>query len=286
MTTNDATLQILAAAADDSPLVVSVPHAGTSIPGEDASLLALRGDALLRDADLFVDRLCAGVPALGVPMVRALVSRYVLDINRAPDDIDREVCPGLDGPMRTSARGLVWRTTSDGAAVLVRPLTATELEGRIARIHRPYHDALARLLAERHRRHGFAVLLDAHSMPSTGRMGAVDANVRGDVPRSAARRADIVPGDVRGTSCHPGLSLLVAEHFTAKGFAVSPNDPYMGGFITRSHGRPARGVHAIQLEINRDLYMDEAALRFDEAKAHRLIPHVLSLVVKLKAWRP
>lgn len=277
MTTRDATLEILAADSDDSPLVVSVPHAGTDVPSEDAPLLALEGNALLRDADLFVDRLAAGVPALGVPVLRALVSRYVLDVNRAPDDVDREVCPALDRPTRVSARGLVWRVTTEGAPVLKRPLTAAELEGRIARIHRPYHDALARLLEERRARHGFAVLLDAHSMPSTGRPGHADPG---------ARRADIVPGDVRGTSCHPGVSRLVAEHFEAGGFAVRPNDPYMGGFITRHHGRPARGIHAIQLEMNRDLYMDEDALRFDEAKAAKLVPHVLSLVRKLKVWRP
>ncbi len=262
---------------DDSPLVVSVPHAGTMVPEEDAALLALEGQALLRDADLFVDRLCRDVPSLGVPVVRALVSRYVLDVNRAPDDVDREVCPTLDKPTRVSARGLVWRVSTEGAAVLKRPLTSAELESRIARIHRPYHDALARLLEEKRARHGYAVLLDAHSMPSTGRPGHSDPG---------ARRADIVPGDVRGASCHPGISRVLAEHFEAAGYAVRPNDPYMGGFITRHHGRPARGVHAIQLEINRDLYMDEEALRFDEAKATKLVPHVLAVVRKLKSWRP
>ena len=262
---------------DDSPLVVSVPHAGTMVPVEDAPLLALEGQALLRDADLFVDRLCRDVPAQGVPVVRALVSRYVLDVNRAPDDVDREVCPTVDRPTRVSARGLVWRVTTEGAAVLKRPLTGAELESRIARIHRPYHDALARILEEKRARHGYAVLLDAHSMPSTGRPGHSDPG---------ARRADIVPGDVRGASCHPGISRVLAEHFEATGYAVRPNDPYMGGFITRHHGRPARGVHAIQLEINRDLYMDEEALRFDDIKAAKLVPHVLSVVRKLKTWRP
>jgi N-formylglutamate amidohydrolase len=240
-------------------------------------VLSLEGKALLRDADLFVDRLCAAVPALGVPVLLALVSRYVLDVNRAPDDVDRDVCPALDRPTRVSARGLVWRVTTDGAPVLKRPLTAAELEDRLARIHRPYHDALARLLDERRARYGVALLLDVHSMPSTGRPGHVDAG---------ARRADIVPGDARGASCHPAVSTLVAEHFEKAGFSVRPNDPYMGGFITRHHGRPALGVHAIQLEINRDLYMDEEALRFDEAKASKLIAHLLSLVRTLKTWRP
>jgi N-formylglutamate amidohydrolase len=262
-----------------TPLVVSVPHAGTVVPDEDAPLLALEGAGLLRDADLFVDRLCAGVPALGVPVIRALVSRYVVDVNRAPDDVDREACPELANdrkvtPRGMSARGLVWRLTTDGAPVLKRPLTRAELESRIARIHRPYHEQLAALLEERRARFGFAVLLDCHSMPSTGRPGHSDPG---------ARRADIVPGDVRGTSCAPAVSKLVVDHFERAGFAVRPNDPYMGGFITRSHGRPAKGVHAIQLEINRDLYMDEDALRYDETKAARVIPSLLGVVEKLRA---
>jgi N-formylglutamate amidohydrolase len=260
-----------------SPLVVSVPHAGTLIPAEDAPLLALEGPALLRDADLFVDRLCGDVPALGVTLVRARVSRYVLDVNRAPDDVDRDVCADFDRPTRVSARGLVWRITTDGAPVLKRPLSRAELEDRIRRIHAPYHEALGRLLEERRARFGFAVLLDAHSMPSTGRPGHSDPG---------ARRADIVPGDVRGASCAPSVTRLLIEHFEAQRFQVRPNDPYMGGFITRHHGRPARGVHAIQLEMNRDLYMDEDALRFDDAKAAKLVPHLMSLVSKLKSWKP
>lgn len=269
--------QVLPGESELGPLVVSVPHAGTVVPLEDAPLLALEGQALLRDADLFVDRLCAGVPALGVPVIRARVSRYVLDVNRSPDDVDREVCGELERPHRVSARGLVWRVTTDGAPVLKRPLTRVELEDRIARIHRPYHEVVAALLEERRARFGYAILLDVHSMPSTGRPGHADPG---------ARRADIVPGDVRGASCATAVSRLLVEHFQAVGYAVRPNDPYMGGFITRHHGRPARGIHAIQLEMNRDLYMDEEALRYDEPKAARLIPHLESLVSRLRTLRP
>lgn len=262
---------------DMGPLVVSVPHAGTWVPPDDAPLVALEPVALLRDADLHVDRLCAGVPALGVPVVRAHVSRYVLDVNRAPDDVDREVCADIDRPQKPSVRGLVWRQTTDGHAVLKRPLTRAELEDRIARIHEPYHRALAGLLDERRARFGYAILLDVHSMPSTGRPGHADPG---------ARRADIVPGDVRGASCAPAVSQLLSDHFSRAGFSVRPNDPYMGGFITRHHGRPARGVHAIQLELNRDLYMDEVTYAFDERKGATLRQHVEGLVRRLRALCP
>lgn len=269
--------RVLPGESEPGPLVVSVPHAGTLVPVDDVPLLALEGQALLRDADLFVDRLCAGVPDLGVPVIRARVSRYVLDVNRAPDDVDRDVCADLERPHRVSARGLVWRLTTEGNPVLKRPLSLAELDDRIARIHRPYHEALAALLEERRARYGYAILLDVHSMPSTGRPGHADPG---------ARRADIVPGDVRGASCATSISRLLVEHFQTAGYSVRPNDPYMGGFITRHHGRPARGIHAIQLEMNRDLYMDEEALRYDEEKASRLIPHVEALVSRLRLHRP
>ena len=259
---------------EDSAVVVSVPHAGLEVPVEDAPLLALAGKSLLKDADLHVDKLVAGIPALGVPVVVARVSRYVLDVNRALDDVDREACPEIERPARPSARGLCWRTTTEGAAVLARPLTLVELRSRLARIHEPYHETLAALLAERRKRFGYAVLLDVHSMPSLGRPGHADPG---------SRRADVVPGDLRGTSCAPALSRLVAEHFKSRGLSVRPNDPYMGGFITKHHGRPARGIHALQIELNRDLYMDESTFALKADGAAVAAELLVALVEKVKA---
>ena len=244
------------------PVVVSVPHAGTLIPDEDLPLLGISGTALLKDADLHVNLLARALPSLGVPVVEALVSRYVLDVNRAPDDVDREVCPEIHRPARPSARGLCWRTTTDGAAVLKRPMTLAELNSRRQRIHEPYHAELTRQLEARRDRFGYAILIDLHSMPSLGRLLHTDPG---------ARRADIVPGDVRGTSCGLSLSRLVVDHFARGGFSVRANDPYMGGYITRHHGRPGRGIHAIQIEVNRDLYMDESSFSFLDDKAAALI---------------
>jgi N-formylglutamate deformylase len=258
--------------ADDVPLtpvVISVPHAGTDVPLEDQPLLALAPQALLRDADLHVEKVVAGVERHGVTVMEALVSRYVVDINRAPDDVDRDVCPDVPRPARPSARGLCWRSTTDGTAVLRRPLTFSEVADRRRRIHTPYHERLEALLEERRGHFGYAILLDMHSMPSQGRPGHTDPG---------ARRADIVPGDVRGLSCGPGLSLLVEQHFTGLGFAVRPNDPYMGGYVTRHHGRPSRGVHAIQVEINRDLYMDETSYAWLPDRAARVVNAVDGLV--------
>lgn len=255
-----------------TPLVVSVPHAGTHIPDEDRAAVGADHRTVLRDADLFVDRLWQRAPKLGAALVVATHSRYVLDLNRAPADVDREVCPELEVPSRPNPRALIWRVSTEGKAVLPRPLSKAELDSRIARVHRPYHAALASLLEERRRAFGYAILVDGHSMPSVGRVGHAD---------TAVRRADIVPGDVRGRSCSRVLSEAVGAHFREAGFEVKPNDPYMGGYITRHHGRPASGVHAIQIEVNRDLYMDEEACTFDEARAARLVPALEELLARL-----
>lgn len=261
---------------DDHAVLVSVPHAGLVVPDEDRAVLALAGRALERDADLHVDKLVQGLPALGVPCVVAQVSRYVVDVNRAPDDVDKDVCPDIERAARPSPRGLAWRLTSDGHAVLRRPLTPREVKSRVDRVHAPYHLLLQELLNAKRRRHGFAILLDVHSMPAWGR-----------TPESSrlVRRADIVPGDVRGVSCAPALSQLVGEHFRGAGYSVVMNEPYMGGYITKHHGRPARGVHALQIEINRDLYMDETthALKADGAAA--LATVLTRLTEKVRALR-
>ncbi len=260
-----------------TPVVVSVPHAGTWVPDVDAALLALSGDDLLRDADLHVEKLVDGVTRHGVVVVEAKVSRYIVDVNRAPDDVDREVCPEQPRPARPSARGLCWRMTTDGGAVLRRPLRLAELNDRCARIHTPYHETLSTLLEERRARFGYAILLDMHSMPSTGRPGHSDPG---------ARRADIVPGDVRGASCAASLSSLVGAHFSSCGYSVRPNDPYMGGFITRHHGRPSRGIHAIQVELNRDLYMSESTYAYLDEAAQPLRRAIDGLVSQVVTFDP
>jgi N-formylglutamate amidohydrolase len=259
--------------ADDAgPVVVSIPHAGLDVPADDAGALALAGRALLRDADLHVDKLAADIPALGVPVVVAHVSRYVLDLNRSPDDVDADVCPAFERPARPSARGLCWRTTTDGVAVLRRPLTVDEVRSRIRRIHTPYHETLAALLARKKARHGHAILLDLHSMPS-----------RFEVP---ARRVDVVPGNLDDQSCAPALMRAVVDHFVAADFSVRPNDPYKGQYTTIRHGQPAQGVHALQLELNRDLYMDERTFELVDARAARLRAVLVALVQRLRRLQP
>ena len=144
-------------------------------------------------------------------------------------------------------------------------------------VHATYHDALAQALSRARERFGFAVLVDGHSMPSRGRAGHKD-------PGRA--RADVVPGDREGTSCAPSLSRLVGDHFTSRGFSVAFNDPYKGGYITAHHGRPADAIHAIQIELRRDLYMNEETYEITQPGFARLQKDLAELLAALRGFRP
>jgi N-formylglutamate deformylase len=247
-----------------TPVVVSVPHAGTATLGFAAPLAP---DLDVRcDADLFVDELYEG--NVTGAFVRARLSRFVCDLNRHPDDVSARAVPEHPSPRNNDGRGFLWEVTTRGTPALARPLTFAEWQAR-RDAHAAYHAAIAGALARAHAKFGFAILVDGHSMPSVGRQGHTD---------TGRPRADIVPGDRAGQSCAPALSRLVGEHFGAHGLRVTFNDPYKGGFITAHHGRPAEGVHAIQIEMRRDLYMNEATYeRLAEplARMRRLLAELL-----------
>lgn len=260
-----------------TPLVVSVPHAGTTVPSIDRPLMVASEVDLLRDADLLVDRLYSHAPQLGAGLIAATLSRYVVDLNRAPDDVDEHVCPDLEKHAPENPRALIWRLTTDGRPVLARPLEPAELSDRLARVHTPYHRRLGALLEERRQRFGYALLLDGHSMPSVGRATHTDPG---------HRRADVVPGNNRGKSCGQALTDLVMGHFKGRGYGVALNDPYAGGWITRNYGRPAEGVHAIQIELNRALYLHEDIPCLAGERTPPLIESLDALVETLSRFDP
>lgn len=228
-----------------TPVVVSVPHAGVET-GPFGAALAPTFDVRC-DADLFVDELYEGAPRGA--FIKARLSRFVCDLNRHPDDVSPGAVPAHPAPRNHDGRGFVWEVTTAGTRALAAPLTYVEWDARRA-IHAAYHGAIEMALTRARAKFGYAILVDGHSMPSVGRQGHVD---------TGRPRAEIVPGDRDGTSCGPALSRFVGDHFRARGFTVAFNDPYRGGFITTHHGRPADAVHAIQIEMRRDLYMDERA---------------------------
>ncbi|MBP6831940.1 MAG: N-formylglutamate amidohydrolase [Deltaproteobacteria bacterium] len=233
------------------PLLVEVPHAGLEVPGEARALLTVDDRVLLRDADTWVDGLFRDVVAQGATLLTASCSRYVVDLNRDESDHDPASVASSTHPQGTAPRGVIWRESSDGTPALRRPLTDAEFDQRIERYHRPYHRALSRELEALRARHGVAVLLCGHSMPATG---------RSQLAQSPRRRADVVPG-TRGRSTAGGKLIdAVDAHFRAAGLSVRHDDPYRGGATTQRYGRPSAGMHAIQVELNRDLYMDERTL--------------------------
>lgn len=233
------------------PVLVDVPHAGEWIPDEVMDEMVVGGQTLKRDLDLYVDEIWAETPDFGATLIFSKVSRYVVDLNRADDDVSPKTVQGatrVDAPGYYHDRGVVWRTTTDGTPVMGSAMSREAFERRIATFHTPYHRAIAEEIERIRQQFGFCILVDGHSMPSMGRSGHSDPG---------ARRADIVPGDVDGTSCDPVVTRIIERHFKSAGYSVKTNTPYKGGWITRSFGRPSLGVHAIQIELNRDLYMNE-----------------------------
>jgi len=264
-----------------SPLVLSIPHAGIGTAGFDAAMVA--GLDVRNDGDLFVDRLYGVAPddpaSAGVwagPYVVAGLSRFVCDMNRDPDDVSPQAVPEHPAPRNADGRGFIWAVTTEGKPTMSRPLTLAEWQAR-RDVHAAYHGAIREALDRARARFGFAVLLDGHSMPSVGRTGHKDPG---------RPRADVVPGDRDGTSCSPALSRLVEAHFKSRGYTVAFNEPYKGGFITAHHGRPHDHVHAIQIELRRDLYMDEANFTMLPERATRLQQTLRALLAALDAFRP
>lgn len=251
----DPPIKELTPARQTSPVVLSSPHSGNVYPRTFLAASRLDPRRLRKSEDCFVDELIEGAVAYGVPMLAARFPRAFLDVNREPYELD----PGLfrdplpDYANTQSLRvvggfGTIARVVAEAEEIYKEPLSVAEGLARIDALYLPYHDALRRLIEATRRRLGCAILIDCHSMPSvpggTGRGG----------------RADIVIGDRFGASADMRFVEALRLAFSAVGFECVMNRPYAGGFITEHYGRPALAVHAIQIEINRGLYMEEATL--------------------------
>ncbi len=260
---------------EETPLAVEVPHAGLWVDGPTLARLAAPARSIGRDADLYVDELYAEAPSFGATLITAHVSRYVCDLNRSEADVDAESVEGAPAHARAT-RGIVWRLTSDGVKVLDGPLPRAELDRRLDAYYRPYHRALAEVLERKRARFGYAVLLAAHSMPSVGRAGHGDPK---------AVRADVVPGTRGRTSASAAFIDAVDAHARSAGLTVSHDDPYQGGYTTQHYGRPSAGVHVVQVELARRLYMEEKVLA-KSGEFERMRAFCGQLVKKLGATRP
>ena len=239
-----------------APVLFNSPHSGRFYPPHFVSQVKLDLPTLRRSEDTFVDDLFFGVVERGMPLVRAHFPRSMVDVNREPFELDPRMFDGRVPPyantrsMRVAGGlGTVPRVVGEAQEIYARKLPIEEALSRIEGLYKPYHRTLRRLVAAAQKRFGAVLLVDCHSMPSM-------APTRDERPR-----ADIVIGDRYGTSCGGEVSDLVDDVLSRRGYHVVRNKPYAGGFITEHYGTPQSGAHAIQLEINRAIYMDERTYR-------------------------
>src|ERR1700730_3844513 len=268
-----------------APIIFNSPHSGSVYPPEflDASRIDLV--ALRRSEDSFMDELIGGLSGGGFPTVSVNFPRSYVDVNREPYELDPRMFAGRlpsfanTRSMRVAGGlGTVARVVGDAHEIYDQRIPVDDALQRIEGLYKPYHRALRRLITALHRDFGAAVLIDCHSMPSV-------AGSKDDRPRS-----DFVLGDRYGTSCDPVIAQTIDPTLAGFGYTVSRNKPYAGGFITEHYGNPSVGVHAIQLEVNRALYMDERRYERSESFA-KLAAHLLSLAdrvadIPLEEMRP
>jgi N-formylglutamate amidohydrolase len=235
-----------------APIIFNSPHSGSVYPHEFLSASRIDLTALRRSEDSFMDELIAGLTPRGFPSVRVNFPRSYVDVNREPYELDPRMFVGRlpsfanTRSMRVAGGlGTIPRVVGDGQEIYRERISVDDALARIEALYKPYHRALRRLINKAHQAFGVTVVMDCHSMPSIG------------VSRDEPRRPDVVIGDRYGTSCAALLPDMVEETMSAMGYSVGRNKPYAGGFITEHYGNPASGLHTVQIELNRSVYMDE-----------------------------
>ncbi len=239
-----------------SNVIFASPHSGRDYP-VDFLARALPDHLAIRSSeDAFVDRLFDMAPALGAPLLLARLPRAYIDLNRAADELDPAVIEGITraphNPRVSSGLGVIPRVVAGGRAIYRGKLSLAEAEARIRQHWHPYHAALGGLVEETRETFGEAVLIDCHSMPHE----AIEAHTRLGQPRP-----QVVLGDRFGAAAGREVMDRLEAAFASAGLRVARNAPFAGAYVTQAYGRPSRGVHAVQVEIDRALYMDEALVR-------------------------
>ena len=239
-----------------SPLVFCSPHSGRTYPSILLEKSRLDPLSLRKSEDCFVDELFANAPTFGAPLIEARFPRAYIDVNREPFELDPEL---FDEPLPAFANaqtmrvigglGTVPRVVAEAEEIYSAPLSLAVAMERIEQLYRPFHQALSDLLERTRARFGYAVLIDCHSMPSVS------------VAFPASARPEFILGDRFGGSCDYRITRTTREAISGLNYQVQLNRPYAGGFITEHYGQPGNSLHAIQIEINRGLYLNELTLR-------------------------
>ncbi|CCV16094.1 N-formylglutamate amidohydrolase [Mesorhizobium sp. STM 4661] len=234
------------------PFLFNSPHSGRYYPDRFMAMARLDRNAIRRSEDCYVEELFGGAVALGAPMLAANFPRAYLDVNREPWELDprmfAEPVPSfcnIRSARVAGGLGTVPKLVGEGLDIYAGRLPLAEAIARIEAVYKPYHETLKRLLTRTHARFGYAVLIDCHSMPASIRVG------------DSGLRPDFIVGDRFGISASAALTETAIGLLIGMGYTVAHNKPYAGGFITEHYGRPARHLHALQIEVNRGLYMNE-----------------------------
>ncbi|MEM6938815.1 MAG: N-formylglutamate amidohydrolase [Pseudomonadota bacterium] len=267
---------------DPSCVVVASPHSGRAYPPDFLAASVLDEMEIRSSEDAFVDAFFECAPEFGAAFIKASMPRAFVDLNRAKDELDPALIEGVrrrgHNPRIASGLGVIPRVVANGRAIYRGKISGADARRRIELYWQPYHDRLQQLLNRAHQRHGQAVLIDCHSMPHE----AMD-----NVVRSGAQRPDVVLGDRFGAAASGEVVDQVEAALRRAGFVVTRNTPFAGAYIAQAYGRPVRGQHAVQIEIDRSLYMDEATLRpkgeFEEVR--RLMRLVMADIAEIGQGR-
>jgi N-formylglutamate deformylase len=239
-----------------SSVVFASPHSGCDYPQSFLGRTVLDEHVIRSSEDAFVDRLYDCAPEFGAPFLMAGAPRAFVDLNRSPDELDPALIEGVENrghnPRIASGLGVIPRVVANGRAIYSGKLSKSEARRRITDYWHPYHNALQGLLDRAHMHHGKAILVDCHSMPHEAMDG---------IARSGARRPEIVLGDRFGAAAGGDVIDRIESAFASAGFVVTRNAPFAGAYMTQAYGRPSRHQHAVQIEIDRAIYMNEQLIR-------------------------
>ena len=239
-----------------SCVVFASPHSGRDYPWSFLRKTILDEHVIRSSEDAFVDQLFDCAPKFGASFLKAGAPRAYLDLNRNVDELDPAVSEGVrrggHNPRIASGLGVIPRVVAAGRSIYRGKISQTEAQRRITQYWHPYHEMLQKLLDDARQRHGQAVLIDCHSMPHEAMDG---------VAKTGIRRPDVVLGDRFGASATGEVVDRLEAAFVAAGFVVTRNAPFAGAYITQAYGRPKKGQHAVQVEIDRSIYMNEKLIR-------------------------
>ncbi|MEZ5733134.1 MAG: N-formylglutamate amidohydrolase [Paracoccaceae bacterium] len=240
----------------ETSVVFASPHSGCQYPSRFLRASLLDERTIRSSEDAFVDELLDCVPGFGAPLLAAAAPRAYVDLNRAPDELDPALIEGVKvnthNPRVSSGLGVIPRVVAGGKAIYSGKISFEDAERRIAEHWHPYHDCLHELLQGSVARFGEAILIDVHSMPHE----AMDS-----IAATGAKRPEIVLGDRYGSTANGSIVDQVEAAFQAAGLRVVRNAPFAGAYIAQTYGRPSRGYHAVQIEMDRALYMNEREIR-------------------------